>query len=133
VGLFSAFLAPRVQNLIGIEVSPSACEDYAVNLDGYDHGSLYEAPVEAVLPVLEARPDVILLDPPRRGLDRQVVDEILKWMPEQLVYISCDPATLARDLHRFTAGGYVLTQITPFDLFPQTCHIESISFLERKK
>jgi len=131
VGLFSAFLAPRVRSLVGIEVSPSACEDFAANLDAFDHVALYEAPVEDVLPVLEDKPDVILVYPPRSGLDRQVVDGILSLMPEQLVYVSCDPATLSRDLNRLISGGYSLIQITPFDLFPQTYHIESVSLLRR--
>jgi 23S rRNA (uracil1939-C5)-methyltransferase len=120
-----------VKHLIGIEISSSACEDFATNLDEFDHVDLYEAPVEEVLPFLENKPKVILVDPPRSGLDRQVVDAVLDLMPEQLVYISCDPATLARDLKRLIKGGFSLSRITPFDLFPQTYHIESISFLQR--
>jgi 23S rRNA (uracil1939-C5)-methyltransferase len=128
VGLFSAFLAPHVERLIGIEASPSACEDFVTNLDEFDHVELYEAPVEIVLPGLDATPDIIVVDPPRSGLDRQTLDGILTLGAETLAYISCDPATLARDAKRLTRGGYTLQQITPFDLFPQTYHIESISF-----
>jgi len=139
VGLFSAFLAPHVGRLIGIEASPSASEDFSINLDEFEHVEIYEAPVEDVLPALEphpsnslkASPDVILVDPPRSGLARAALDGILSLAPQTLVYISCDPATLARDAQRLTNGGYILQQITPFDLFPQTYHIESISFWER--
>ena len=128
VGLFSAFLAPHCARLVGIEVSPTASEDFAINLDEFDHVEIYEAPVKDVLPELDIRPDVILVDPPRSGLSGEALDGILSLAPETLVYISCDPATLARDAKRLTKGGYQLQEITPFDLFPHTYHIESISF-----
>lgn len=131
VGLFSAFLAPHVGRLIGIEASPSACVDFEANLYEYDHVELYEAPVEDVLPALTLHPEAILVDPPRSGLARAALDGILSLAPQTLAYISCDPATLARDARRLTDGGYSLRDITPFDLFPQTYHIESISFWEK--
>lgn len=131
VGLFSAFLAPLVKEFIGIESSPSACDDFVINLNAFDNVALYEAEAEEVLPNLYQAPDIILVDPPRSGLDRKVIDDILSLQPDQLVYVSCDPATLARDLKRLVTGGYSLAQITPFDLFPQTYHIESISLLIR--
>lgn len=131
VGLFSAFLAPRVEQVVGIESSPSACDDYVVNLDEFKDVTLYEASVGEILPALESVPDIIILDPPRAGLDRQAMDGLLTLKPEIITYISCDPATLSRDARRLVTGGYRLTQITPFDLFPQTYHIESISFWER--
>jgi 23S rRNA (uracil1939-C5)-methyltransferase len=127
VGLFSAFLASRVGRLIGIEASPSAAEDFAVNLDEFDQVELYEAPAEVVLPELAMRPTAALVDPPREGIDRRAMDGLLSLRPPLLVYVSCDPATLARDAKRLLAGGYRLEQVTPFDLFPQTYHIESIS------
>lgn len=131
VGLFSAFLAPRVRHLIGIEASPSACEDFSINLDEFDNVELYEATAEQVLPALQVKADLILVDPPRAGLERSVLEAILAMQPKTLVYISCDPATLARDARRLLNGGYQLQHITPFDLFPQTYHIESISFFTR--
>ncbi|MDD2695549.1 MAG: class I SAM-dependent RNA methyltransferase [Anaerolineales bacterium] len=131
VGLFSAFLAPHARRLVGIEASASASADFAVNLDEFDNVELYEAPVEQVLPHLEAPADIILVDPPRSGLGRGVLEALLTLQPATLVYVSCDAATLARDLKQLSQGGYHLVQITPFDLFPQTYHIESISFWER--
>jgi 23S rRNA (uracil1939-C5)-methyltransferase len=131
VGLFSVFLAPHVGRLIGIEVSPSAASDFEVNLQAFDHVELYEAPADIVLPSLDRRPDILLVDPPRSGIDRRGMDGLLHLSPLVLVYISCDPATLARDARRLIQGGYHLEQITPFDLFPQTYHIESISFWTR--
>ena len=131
VGLFSAFLAPRASRLVGIELSPSACADFAANLDEFEHVELYEADAETVLGSVDFHPDLILVDPPRAGLGQAALDGLLAQQAPRLVYISCDPATLARDSKRLVAGGYHLVSLTPFDLFPQTYHIESISLWER--
>ena len=131
VGLFSAFLAPKCKKVIGVESSASACEDFAVNLDEFDNVELYEGLAEEIIPHLEAKPDIILVDPPRAGLEKRVVDGILKLNQRIIAYVSCDPSTLARDAKRLIEGGYQLKQVTPFDLFPQTYHIESISIFER--
>lgn len=131
VGLFSAFLAPKCKMVIGIESSESSCEDFAINLDEFDNVELYEGDAEDVILHLEAKPDIVLVDPPRAGLDKAVVDGILKLSPSLMAYVSCDPSTLARDTARLINGGYRLKEVTPFDLFPQTFHIESISIFER--
>ncbi|HSO12402.1 MAG TPA: class I SAM-dependent RNA methyltransferase [Anaerolineales bacterium] len=131
VGLFSAFLAPKCKMVIGIESSESSCEDFAINLDEFDNVELYEGNAEDVILHLEAKPDIVLVDPPRAGLDKAVVDGILKLSPSLMAYVSCDPSTLARDTARLINGGYRLKEVTPFDLFPQTFHIESISIFER--
>ena len=133
VGLFSAFLAPKVGRLIGIEASPSAVGDFVVNLDEFDNVEVYEDTAEEALPNLDIQADIVVVDPPRAGLARPALDAILALGPKMLAYVSCDPATLARDAKRLTAGGYILKQVTPFDLFPQTFHIESISFWEKMK
>ena len=130
-GLFSAFLAPKCRRVIGIESSPSACEDFAVNLDEFENVEQYEGLAEEVIPYLDVKPDVVLVDPPRAGLEKQVVDGLLKSGPKMIAYVSCDPSTLARDAARLIGGGYRLKQVTPFDLFPQTFHIESISIFEK--
>jgi 23S rRNA (uracil1939-C5)-methyltransferase len=129
-GLFSAFLAPKFDRVISIESSPSACEDFAFNLDEFEHVELYEGLAEEVLPMLVGRIDnspSILVDPPRAGLEKRVVDAIVKLSPRVVAYVSCDPSTLARDARRLIDAGYRLRDVTPFDLFPQTYHIESIS------
>ena len=151
VGLFSAFLAPKCERVIGIESSPSSCEDFAFNLDEFENVELYEGLAEEVLPGLAGRipsasggvspaltfgasvdnPTYVIVDPPRAGMDRNVVDGILKLSPKMIAYVSCDPSTLGRDAARLINGGYKLKQVTPFDLFPQTFHIESISVFER--
>ena len=131
VGLFSAFLAPKCEHLTGIESSPSACDDFVINLDEFNNVELYEDLAEHVLPTLKVKPDIILVDPPRAGLAKEALDAIVKLKPRIVAYVSCDPSTLARDARRMINGGYKLVDVTPFDLFPQTFHIESIGFFER--
>jgi 23S rRNA (uracil1939-C5)-methyltransferase len=126
VGLFSTFLAPRAARLVGVEWSPSACDDFAVNLNDFETVELYQGRAEDILPRLDVRPEVVVADPPRAGLAPAVVDALVKMAPKRLVYVSCDPATLARDVRRLLAAGYHLEQVQPIDMFPQTFHIESI-------
>ena len=130
VGLFSAFLAPHCERLIGIEASSSACEDFAVNLDEYNHVELYKGAAEDVIPHLDAEQAIVLVDPPRSGVDKRALDGIRELAPKFIAYVSCDPSTLARDAARLIRGGYRLVEVTPFDLFPQTYHIESIALFE---
>jgi 23S rRNA (uracil1939-C5)-methyltransferase len=132
VGLFSAFLAPKVKRLVGIEVAPGACEDFSTNLDEFEQVELYEAQVEDVLGSLDLHADMIVLDPPRAGLGTKVVEGLQKQGSAHLAYVSCDPATLARDGKQLINGGYALTSIALFDMFPQTYHIESISLWDKK-
>jgi len=127
VGLFSAFLAPRCGRLIGIEAAAAACQDFVSNLEEFDNVELYEDAAERVLPALDVDPDAVVVDPPRAGLDRPALDALAKMAPGVIVYVSCDPATLARDAARLMKAGYRLESVTPFDMFPQTYHIESIS------
>lgn len=130
-GLFSAFIAPRAGRLIAIESAPAATEDFEANLDEFDNVELYEGTAEETLPFLNVHPDVVIVDPPRAGIDRKALDALVAMSPEMIAYVSCDPATLSRDGRRLIEAGYHLVQITPFDLFPQTYHIESISFWEK--
>jgi len=131
VGLFSAFLAPRVGKVIGIESDPNAGEDFLYNLAGYENVDFYDIPAEKVLPFLDLKPDIILLDPPRAGISKTVLDSVVSLDPDLITYISCDPATLARDADRFKKQGYLLQESTLFDMFPQTFHIESVNIFQR--
>lgn len=126
VGLFSVFLAPHVARLIGVELAPSACDDFAINLDEFDHVELYLGAAEEVLPALQLHPDIVLVDPPRAGLERPALDALLRMAAPYLAYISCDLATLARDTNRLLAAGYQLQVAQPIDMFPQTGHIETL-------
>jgi len=131
VGLYSAFLAPKVKRLVGIEFSPDACEDFSINLDEFENVELYEASAEQVLGSIDFKPDIIIMDPPRAGLGRLTIEGILTQGAERLAYVSCDPATLARDAKQIASGGYSLKDLTLIDMFPQTYHIESISYWEK--
>jgi 23S rRNA (uracil1939-C5)-methyltransferase len=130
VGLFGVFLSPRVKKIIGIESDPKACEDYLYNLAGFDNVQLYDLPAEDILPNLDLTPNIILLDPPRGGLSKTVLDSVISLNPEVIAYISCDPATLARDARRLELKGFDLRISTPFDMFPQTYHIESVNIFQ---
>jgi 23S rRNA (uracil1939-C5)-methyltransferase len=127
VGLFSRFLAPIAGRVIGVEVNISACEDYAENLDEFDNVELYIGAAGSILPTLEAKADIIVVDPPRAGIEKKAMEPILKMKPERIAYISCDPATLARDAKILISYGYSLVSARPIDMFPQTYHIESLS------
>ena len=127
VGLFSAFLAPIAGRVVGVESASSACEDFAANLDSFENVELYEGLAEEILPYLVIKPDSIVVDPPRAGIAPAAMDAIISMQSPRLIYVSCDPSTLARDTKRLIKAGYTLAQVTPFDLVPQTYHIESIA------
>jgi 23S rRNA (uracil1939-C5)-methyltransferase len=127
VGLFTARLAERVGLVVGIELAPAAVEDLLENTAEFDNVDVIEGPVEAVLPDLDMAFDAAVVDPPRAGLDRLALDALVEHRPARLAYVSCDPATLARDAGRLTAAGYRLVEVQPVDLFPQTYHVESVA------
>ena len=132
-GLFSKFFAPKCEKVIGIESSESACEDFAINLDEFNNVELYEGAAEEILPALTGKIGEIscmIVDPPRAGIEKHALDAIIDIKPQMIAYVSCDPSTLARDAARLILGGYRLVEVMPFDLFPQTYHIESVSIFE---
>lgn len=131
VGTFAAIFAGRFERIIAIEESPSALRDAEVNLDGIENVEFRRAKVEELLPGLAEEPDVVLLDPPRVGCAPEVLEALVGFAPPTIVYVSCNPTTLARDLRRLTDAGYRLESVTPIDMFPQTAHIECVSRLTR--
>lgn len=134
VGLFSRFLAPHAKSLTAIESSPSACFDFAGNLDEFENISLYEGAVESFLPEIleQIKPvDLVVLDPPRSGLHAKARQALIDLNPREIIYISCDPSTLARDLKQLCAAGYSLHSLHAFDMFPQTAHVETMTVLRR--
>ena len=133
VGLFSAFLAEYADHIIGIEFSPAACDDFAVNLDVYDNVSLYQGKAEQVLPFIKEKPDCVIVDPPRSGLKREATQAVIEKSPRLLIYVSCNPSTLARDAKHLSEAGYQLESSTLVDMFPQIFHIESVNYFSIKK
>ena len=131
VGLFTAFLAERASLVTSVESYPPAVTDADVNLADLDNIDLIEGSVEDVLPELEGPYDAAVLDPPRTGVDKSALDALVALGPRILAYVSCEPATLARDAKRLAAHGYRLQAVTPVDMFPQTYHIECVAHFTR--
>ena len=133
VGLIGICLAPLVNRVIGIEAGEAAVEDAAANGEQVPNFEIWSGTVAAVLPDLVAPIDAIVLDPPRAGCEPETLRAILDAEPATIVYVSCDPATLARDLKVLAAAGYQLVTTRPIDVFPQTFHVESVSLLRRRR
>lgn len=134
IGTFTLPLSKRVQRAVGIEVHSASVLQARANarLNGINNIEFRTGEVEDLLPELDLQPDIVLLDPPRTGCDRAVLDALTTLQPAQIVYISCKPATLARDLQILCAqGNYRLTHVRPADFFPQTAHVECVAFLKR--
>jgi 23S rRNA (uracil1939-C5)-methyltransferase len=127
VGLFTVPLAERAGLVVGIELAPSAIADMMENTADLDNVDIIEGPVEAVLPDLDLSLDAAVVDPPRAGVDRFALDALIASHPARVVYVSCDPATLARDAKRLARAGYRLVEVQPVDMFPQTYHVESVA------
>jgi len=135
VGTFSVPLARRARQVVGIESNPAAAADGEANLrqNGCGQARIVQAQVEQALPGVAAEGpwDVVVLDPPRQGCSRGVLDLLVSVRAKRLIYVSCDPSTLARDLSVLVRGGYRCTNLQPIDVFPQTFHLESVALLER--
>jgi tRNA/tmRNA/rRNA uracil-C5-methylase (TrmA/RlmC/RlmD family) len=136
-GLFGGALAPLVGEtgrVVCVEADPSACAAAAANLDGLPQAEVWEGEVDAdglaeLLDGLGAPPDVVVLDPPRAGAGAAVSRLLAGTAARAVVYVACDPASLARDVAAFTTGGYRLAGLRAFDAFPMTAHVETVALL----
>jgi len=133
VGLFGLSLADQVGRVIGVEADPSAAADFRYNARGMDHVELIEGKAQSVLPRIKERVDLLLLDPPRSGAGQGIIDQIAHLNPRRIAYVSCDPATLARDARHLTESGFLLQEVQPVDLFPQTFHVEAVALFARQE
>lgn len=147
IGTISLFLAKKAGKVYGVEIVPQAIEDAKNNakLNGIDNAEFFVGKAEEVLPEFYANgnkdrksaedmcnPDVIVVDPPRKGCDEKCLETMLLMKPERIVYVSCDSATLARDLKVLTEGGYELRCVRAVDQFGNTTHVETVILLSRK-
>ncbi|MBN1311328.1 MAG: class I SAM-dependent RNA methyltransferase [Anaerolineae bacterium] len=133
VGLFSAFIAECAGLVISAESYPPAVTDAEENLDDFTNIDIIEGSVEAVLEALEGPVEAAIVDPPRTGLQGSVIKEIARLAIPRLIYVSCDPATFARDAGQLARHGYRLLDVQPIDMFPQTFHVESVATLVKDK
>ncbi len=135
-GLFSLFIAGRCRSVLGIEIDPDAvgCACRNTNRFGIVNAGFREGRTEEMIIKLKNecfRPDLVILDPPRTGCEQGVMEGISALNPERIVYVSCDPATLARDIAVLVRKGFHLERVQPIDMFPQTKHIEIVAALRK--
>ena len=137
-GTIGLSMAKEAQKIIGVEIVPQAVEDARFNagLNGITNAEFIcsdAAGAAAELAKKGIKPDVIIVDPPRKGCTAELIGTIAEaFKPERVVYVSCDPATLARDIKIFAEKGYALSEYTPVDMFPRTSHVETIVLLQKK-
>ena len=137
-GTIGLTMAHKVDKLIGVEIIPEAVEDAKINakLNNTENARFICADASEAARILKEegiRPDTVVLDPPRKGCDSGLLDTVAKMNPERIVYVSCDPATLARDLSVLEEKGYKTIKAVPFDLFPRTVHIETVALVIKER
>ncbi len=136
-GTVGLSMADRVKKLIGVEIIPQAIENAKQNAraNGVDNAEFICGDAGKIANTLAKRgekPDVIVIDPPRKGCDNLTLDAIIKMSPQKVVYISCNPATAARDCKYLCEKGFVLNRVRPADMFPRTTHVETVVLLSRE-
>lgn len=137
VGSIGLFLASQARKIVGIEQGKAAVKAARRNAkrNGINKATYYEGKAENLLPILlqaaEEKPDIIILDPPRNGCHPDLLNAVLHAAPQKIIYVSCHPATLARDLKALTKGSYLPEKIQPVDMFPQTSAVETVALLSK--
>lgn len=135
-GTIGLSMASKAKKLIGVEIVPEAIEDAKANarLNGIENAEFICGDAAAAAQIIKSkgvRPDVIVLDPPRKGCSPDMLETAAAMQPERIVYVSCDPATLARDCGAFASLGYSAVKATPVDMFPRTGHVETVCLLSK--
>ena len=139
IGTISLFLAKSAKKVYGVEIVPEAIDDAKENaqLNGIENAEFFVGKAEEVLPEQYEKngvyADVIVVDPPRKGCDEKLLQCMVQMAPKRIVYVSCDPATLARDLGFLEANGYKVEKVRCTDMFPHSTHVESVVLLEKRK
>ena len=138
IGTISLFLSQKAKKVYGVEIVPQAIEDARENaaLNGFKNVEFFVGKAEEVLPEQYEKDkvyaDVIVVDPPRKGCDSVCLDTIVRMGPKKVVYVSCDSATLARDVKYLRERGYEVERVRCCDMFPMTGHVETVALLIRK-
>ncbi|WP_405099603.1 23S rRNA (uracil(1939)-C(5))-methyltransferase RlmD [Oceanobacillus sp. FSL H7-0719] len=137
IGTISLFLAQKAKKVYGIEIVPDAIEDAKMNakINGITNAEFVVGEAEKVMPEWKNQgftPDVIVVDPPRKGCEPEFLHAMIEMEPKRIVYVSCNPSTLARDLVILEEGGYETKEVQPVDMFSQTNHVEAVTLLERR-
>ena len=138
IGTISLFLARKARKVYGVEIIPDAIEDARRNasLNGFTNTEFYVGKAEEVLPEKYekegVRADVIVVDPPRKGCDSVCLDTIVRMQPKRVVYVSCDSATLARDVKYLDERGYAVERVRCCDMFGMSGHVETVALLTKK-
>ena len=132
IGTISLYLAKKAKKVYGVEIVPEAIDDARINakINSITNAEFFVGASEDVAPKLP-KPDVIVVDPPRKGCDEKLLKTIIETAPKRLVYVSCDPATLARDLKILSENGFTLTRVRPADQFCHSCHVETAALLSK--
>ena len=139
IGTISLFLARKAKKVYGVEIVPQAIRNAKRNaeLNGFQNTEFFVGKAEEIVPKLYAedpdryRADVVVVDPPRKGCDAELLSTIAAMFPKRLVYVSCDPATLARDISILSKEGFVVEKVATVDMFPHSMHVETVCLLER--
>ena len=140
IGTITLSMANKAKKVYGVEIVRNAIEDARNNaiINNIDSAEFIQGAAEEVVPKYfsendgeECHPDVIVVDPPRKGCDQKLLQTMVEMNPERIVYVSCDSATLARDVAWLKENGYKLNEVTPVDMFPQTVHVESVVLMSR--
>ena len=137
IGTISLFLAKKAKKVYGIEIVDEAIKDAKRNakLNNLDNVEFYVGKAEEVVPKMYKqgkRGNVVVVDPPRKGCDEKVLDTIVSMEPDRVVYVSCNPSTLARDLNYLDERGYKCLEVQPVDMFPHSVHIENVALIVKK-
>jgi 23S rRNA (uracil1939-C5)-methyltransferase len=137
IGTISLFLAQKAKKVYGVEIVPEAITNANANarLNNITNTEFFTGKAEDIIPSLYKEgiiADTIVVDPPRKGCDAKLLDTLIEMNPQKIVYVSCDPATLARDLAYLTQNGYTVHQVQPVDMFPHTTHVECVIGMQRK-
>lgn len=137
IGTISIFIADYVKKVYGVEIVEEAIEDAKINarINEIDNIQFYAGAAEKLIPEMYRKgttADVVFVDPPRKGCDETLLNTMVEMQPKKIIYISCNPATLGRDLKYLTENGFELKKVQPVDMFPMTGHVENVVLLELK-